>query len=100
MIRLWLKYEAFISGKVEVATNVFDGFFIEKARVVREFGALVDCKRYVRSRIGGDKVEFANDRTVMPAILSRCSVSVWVKNRGGGCVFAMNTLVSEKTKIR
>jgi len=50
-----------ITGEVKVATKVFDSFFMNASRLIRELGALMDCKGDIQSSVGGDEVELADD---------------------------------------
>jgi len=49
---------------------VLDGFFMKTSWLVGELGTLMNGKRDVRSCVGSDEVELANDQAVVPVFFS------------------------------
>ena len=63
--------ETFVLRSNEIATNVFDSYAMSRAWISAPTRALMDSKGNVGSSVGSKKVEFANDRAIIPGIRER-----------------------------
>jgi len=90
MISLWTKDDTLSLCDVEVMADVFNCFFMETVRIVGKLCALVDCNGYVWSGVCSDKIQFTDDRAIMPVFLAWGAIGVWVQNRCGWHKLVLN----------